>query len=195
MIWFSSDWHFQHTNIAGPKVSKWDRGYRTFNNTWEMDQTIINNLNDCVQHNDTLYFLGDFAFGDKRKIPELRARINCSNIYFAKGNHDQAFDKEKTYQKLFTEFGTYFELYVGSTLICMNHYAPRIWNESHHGSIALWGHSHGTLPETKYRSMDVGIDCFYADIPQAQYSPFNLDSIMDRMLKRPAMEIDHHRKK
>ena len=71
MIWFISDTHFFHTNISGKAVSKWKSGYRNFNNVKEMNDTIFDNINKYVKYDDIIYFLGDFAFGDHRKIPEL----------------------------------------------------------------------------------------------------------------------------
>ncbi len=54
-----------------------------------MDDTIINGVNSTCQQNDTLYFLGDFAFvNSKEKMQNLRNRIVCKNIIFLEGNHD-----------------------------------------------------------------------------------------------------------
>ena len=40
-IWFTSDPHYMHRNIAGPKVSKWGGGYRDF------DDEKIRGAGDC----------------------------------------------------------------------------------------------------------------------------------------------------
>jgi calcineurin-like phosphoesterase family protein len=79
----------------------------------------------------------------------------------------------------------------------------RVWNKSHHGSIMLYGHSHGTLDEMtintanptwmgdqyfikNYRTMDVGVDTH-------NLYPYHLDEIIDIMKGRDLhMEIDHH---
>lgn len=192
-IFISSDFHFGHTNIAGPTVSKWKTGYRNFESVWHMNEMIINNLNSVIMPQDVLYFLGDFAFGDKRKIPEYRERINCRKIYFCKGNHDEVIDKNSEYQKLFEDYRDAYHIVYHGYPIYMNHYAPRVWNESHHNGIALWGHSHSTLPETPYRSMDCGIDCKYPEINQPKYMPFLLDDIIERLKDRKPTELDHHR--
>ena len=59
-----SDFHLGHANIAGPKTSKWKEGYRNFDSVVEMNDEIINTINKYVKHDDVLYFLGDFCFGD-----------------------------------------------------------------------------------------------------------------------------------
>ena len=61
-LFFSSDFHLGHENIAGPKVSNWSSGYRNFDSVHEMNRTIIDNINKMVGPQDELYFLGDFCF-------------------------------------------------------------------------------------------------------------------------------------
>lgn len=84
--------------------------------------------------------------------------------------------------------------------IVMSHYPMRIWNTSHHGSIMLHGHCHGTLPEykisnydgedwitNKYRTMDVGVDT------REDFKPYSLEEVLDIMSTRiPVTEEDHH---
>ena len=44
-IWFTSDLHFSHKNIAGAKVSQWNSGFRTFDSIDQMNDTLFNTLN------------------------------------------------------------------------------------------------------------------------------------------------------
>src|SRR6185436_10528233 len=94
-IWFSSDWHIGHTNIAGPKISQWKEGYRNFNSVEEMNYTILNSINKYVKPEDTIYFLGDFCFGGHQNTPDYRRRIACQTIHVCKGNHDTKIDMYK----------------------------------------------------------------------------------------------------
>jgi calcineurin-like phosphoesterase family protein len=41
--------------------------------------------------------------------------------------------------------------------LILDHYAMRVWDQSHHGSWHLYGHSHGKLPDLGL-STDVGVD-------------------------------------
>lgn len=68
----------------------------------------------------------------------------------------------------------------------LSHYAMRVWNKSHHQSIHLYGHSHGTLPGFG-RSMDVGVDT-------NNLYPYHLDEIIDRMKNVRTPVVDHHTK-
>jgi len=90
--------------------------------------------------------------------------------------------------------------------LILSHYAMRVWNKSHRGSIMLYGHSHGTLDELKpefaqpnwigedyytksTRTMDVGMDC-------NNLYPYSIEGIVHLMMDREvnlsvAMGIDY----
>lgn len=88
--------------------------------------------------------------------------------------------------------------------IILSHYAMRVWNKHHRGSIMLYGHSHGTLDEMRpkianpnwigdeyytknYRTMDVGIDT-------NNLKPYWIEDIVDEMVKRPiGIEVEYDR--
>jgi calcineurin-like phosphoesterase family protein len=94
-IFFTSDTHAYHRNIAGPKVSQWKSGYRDFNDEYEMTAEIIKQINNTVDKDDTLYHLGDWSFGGIDEIWEFRKQINCKNIHLILGNHDHHIENNK----------------------------------------------------------------------------------------------------
>jgi calcineurin-like phosphoesterase family protein len=61
-----------------------------------MDEIIIKNINDRVDENDTIFFLGDFCMkrsSEASNAPQnafdyYRNQIKCKNIIFVDGNHD-----------------------------------------------------------------------------------------------------------
>lgn len=189
MIWFSSDWHFGHKNIAGPKVSKWKSGYRDFESVPEMNDTIINTINKYVKEDDTIYFLGDFAFADPKKIKQFRERINCKTIHFLYGNHDEDIIADENLQLLFTTTKDVTFKNFNSQNIFMSHYAHRVWPGSHRGTIHLYAHSHDSIPDFG-KSMDIGIDVAYR--MYGEYRPFSITEILDIMSKKEISELDHH---
>lgn len=106
-------------------------------------------------------------------------------------------------QDLFSSVQYYKELKIkGYPLIILSHYAFRVWNKSHHQSIMLFGHSHGTLPEyglhsgirldesMKYKTMDVGIDNIFK--LKGEYRPISLLEVIEIMKDRVNLVIDHH---
>lgn len=186
-VWFSSDFHFGHQNIAGPEVSKWPGGYRDFNSVHEMNKTLTQTINKYVKPEDTLYYLGDFAFGGHRNIPSYRHSLQCNTIHFFRGNHDKHIDE---YEDLFTSIqdtGNYSDK--DGHNFFMSHYAHRVWLGSHKGYIHLYGHSHDTISDHG-KSMDVGVDVAYRLF--GEYRPFSLDEINSIMNKKPVAFVDGH---
>ena len=195
-IWFTSDTHHSHTNIAGPKVSTWKSGYRNFNSIQEMNDTLIKNINDCVKEDDILYHLGDWSFGGVHNIMYFRRALICKNIHLILGNHDQHIvDKEIKFNSesfnpidLFTSVQNTFTGYIGKSYFHLSHYSHRVWPSSHKGSIHLYGHSHGSIPDYG-KSMDIGIDT------HKDFRPYHINEILQIMSKRDISKIDHHGEK
>lgn len=88
MIWFTSDPHYWHKNIAGPKVSVWKGGYRDFEDEKEMSQHIVKIFNKYVKHDDVLYCLGDWNFAGINNCWNFRKQLECREIHLIYGNHD-----------------------------------------------------------------------------------------------------------
>ncbi len=171
MIYFTSDIHENHKNII--KYSN-----RPYSSVEEMDEAIVKNWNDMVKPNDEIYHLGDFSFSrDHKHIADFIKRLNGKK-HFIWGNHDEELKKTLIkYPNLATSADSYKELKIDKTLICLFHYGQRVWNKSHHGSIQLYGHSHGTLPPYG-KSVDVGFD---AKFITEGYRPISLDEVFDYM--------------
>lgn len=190
MIYISSDFHFGHCNIAGPIVSNWKDGYRDFDSLHEMNKTITNTVNKYVKEDDTLYFLGDFAFGGHTNIPSYRHSLICQTIHLFRGNHDHHIDKYKNLFASIQDVGWCKD--VKDKPIFMSHYAHRVWEGSHRGYIHLYGHSHDSIPDYG-KSMDVGIDTAYRMF--GEYRPFSINEIIDIMDKKDIAFADHHNSK
>lgn len=196
-IWFTSDTHFGHTNIAGPKISNWSSGYRDFNSVHEMNMALVNGINKYVKEDDILYHLGDWSFGGVHNIFQFRNLIICKNVHLILGNHDQHIvDKKIKYHdtsfnpiELFSSVQDVLTLNIGKTRLFLSHYSHRVWLGSHKGVIHLYGHSHGSIPDYG-KSMDVGVDVAFKKF--GEYRPFNIGDITNIMSKRDIEKIDHH---
>lgn len=185
-IWFSSDFHFSHKNIAGSKISRWTSGYRTFDSTHDMNKTLVETINKYVKEDDILYFLGDFCFGGHDKTPTYRNLINCKTIHLLRGNHDEHIH---LYKNCFTSINDVLDISHGKSKLFLSHYSHRIWPGSHRGKIHLYGHSHGSISDFN-KSMDVGIDVAYKMF--GEYRPFHLNEIVDIMSTKQISAVDHH---
>ncbi len=155
-IYFTSDHHFGHKNII--KFSN-----RPFSSVDEMDQEMINRWNEKVQPEDSVYHLGDVGLCSPGRLREILDQLN-GTIYLIKGNHEKSamscrdrFEWVRGYHELKVEDA---DCKKGVQLLCLSHYAMRVWNASHWGTYHLYGHSHGSLPDLPdSRSFDIGVDC------------------------------------
>lgn len=183
-VFFTSDTHFNHTNIAGPKVSRWPSGYRCFDSIEEMNNTLIDNINSMVGEDDILYHLGDFAFGDKTQIPILRSRIKCKTIFLCYGNHDYALSKY--YRHCFTACRDMFRDRFDKQEILMCHEPKDVWADNHRGTIHLFGHVHGNYQNCVGQRMDVGVDT-------NKFFPYTLEEVIEFCKAKAPFLPDHHR--
>lgn len=186
-IFITSDWHFNHKNtIIGQ--SKWDKAkpFRKFDSVAHMNTTLIDRINERVRSKDILWCLGDVNFGRGVDLINIISRINCNNINLIYGNHDSSLKKGKAFKNLFTTVQDYKSIKYNGQRIVMFHYALITWNAMAKGSIQLYGHSHGNLPDTGRRQMDVGVDT-------NDYYPYSLDEVVEKMNARPiGVAGDHH---
>lgn len=199
-IWFTSDTHHSHQNIAGPSVSRWTSGYRNFNSVQEMNDALVNGINKYVKEDDTLYHLGDWSFGGVHNIFYFRKSLVCKNIHLILGNHDQHIvDKDVKFHdtsfnpiELFTSVQQVLEVSHGKHKFFMSHYPHLSWHHASKGVIMLHGHEHGKfnhLNENVLR-MDVGIDS--AKTILNEYRPFSIEEIININNRKKIIPINHH---
>jgi calcineurin-like phosphoesterase family protein len=158
MIYFISDTHLGHNNII--KYCN-----RPFKDVHEMNKTILDNINEVVGYDDTLYVLGDFCFRGKKPL-DYRVRINCRDVHLIFGNHDKRTDYYL--DEITTDMNGFSSLYdVKEIIYCnqkiyLSHYPHRSWPASHKGSYMLYGHVHSRLNDEDKLSnrltLDVGVD-------------------------------------
>jgi len=175
--WFTSDTHFGHANII-----RYDN--RPFQDIVEHDNELIRRWNTVVGKGDVVYHLGDFSWHGK----EAQADSILSQLYGTKflitGNHDPNAVKKSRYWAKVTP---YHEVTIEKQKICLFHYRMVVWNRSHHGSWALHGHSHGSLP-VNYEAMtlDVGTMCW-------DYAPVSFEEIREEMKRHRWIPMDGHK--
>lgn len=166
MEWFTSDSHFCHENII--KLQG-----RPFASVEEMNDRLIDNINKYVKKTDTLYHLGDFAFGSVEKGIRCRQRINCNNIYLIYGNHDE---KNRSFREFRRAFGKghchdILEIRRDGRLIVMCHYPMLYCHHWDKGAWMLHGHMHGEgMIHPEMPVFDVGCDIW-------NYRPLSLTDV------------------
>jgi calcineurin-like phosphoesterase family protein len=159
-MFFVSDMHFGHNSI----ITYCGRPYA---NTEEMDDALVRNWNDTVGTTDTVYHLGDWAFGNYERIGELRGRIIS-----VPGNHD--LEREKKLLPFLHNGFTPEIVYLkhGGHRFTLCHYPFQAWRREY--KYHLHGHTHGTASAVMNR-LDVGIDA------TKLYRPIHLDEVVARL--------------
>ncbi len=80
-IFFTADHHFNHRRII-------EYSSRPFKDVDEMNEVLIQKWNSKVKAENTVYHLGDFAFGHIEDQLKILERLNGS-INFILGSHDK----------------------------------------------------------------------------------------------------------
>ena len=178
-IWTTSDLHLNHFNILSYTKRPWET-------VDEMNEALIKNFNDTVGAEDICFILGDFAMGDRKKIPEFLSRLNA-RIILVRGNHDH-----KNSLQYFPEVYNEYMLEYKGYKIEMVHNPGHLKYE---GDFSLCGHVHSsfriktigdiipadTTHDHKYKHpeiicpkflMNVGVDV-------NDYRPISIDSIIE----------------
>ena len=205
-LWFTSDTHYNHTNICRA-TTRWidaDSVTRDFGSLEKMNEELIFWINQRVAQDDILIHLGDWSFGGFENIEVFRNRIICQNVHLILGNHDHHIERNKdNIQSIFSSVNHYLDLNVSwwiagkkkehARFICM-HYPIVSWNGMNDGAIHLHGHVH--LPKhlrmAAGKAMDVGVD-------GNDLEPIEMDDILIKMVSRPIAKLslprDHHVKR
>lgn len=143
--------HYGHSAI----IKFTNRPYKSVD---EMNQVFIDNWNKTVTKKDTVYHLGDFAFG-KDATPFLK-RLN-GNIVTIQGNHDPK------------GFGVpYLELNAVGRHWVMMHYPIEEWNRYWYGSLHVHCHTHKPEMCSAKQRFNVGVDA-------TNYTPISLDELAE----------------
>jgi len=171
--------------------------YRSFRVSDEsvdnMNRGMAANINARVGPNDTLWCLGDWAWGVKgdylANARWFRDQIQCRTVNLVWGNHD-----ERPIRDLFHETHEQVQIRADGVRLMLNHYPMLTWNGQHHASVAepnihLYGHVHAIYQKdpdasplkdaSAWPALDVGFDGH-------DYQVWSLGEILERL--RPNLE-------
>lgn len=165
-IFFTSDTHFGHANIlkycwdsrslAFPGKSFEDIFAVKRESIKTHDEFLIRSWNSVVSPEDTVYHLGDVAFGsfDTNKLNGTKVLV--------KGNHDPknnpGFKEVHAHLNVVLEHPHTNE----KIQVFLSHHPHDEWEGNERGVLHFHGHTHGTLPyRVGYENrLDLGVDCW-----------------------------------
>ncbi len=140
----------------------------------EHDAALVAAWNEVVSPDDEIWHIGDFAAG--------ASRVECARIFGAlngtkrlvRGNHDTNRVLNLPWHEPPVETAR-ITVHDGAGTECrlfLAHYAHRAWPGLWRGTRHLYGHTHATLPDTRF-SCDVGVDAW-------DYRPVDITRIVAR---------------
>lgn len=183
-VLFTADTHFSHANI----IKYCDRPFADVN---EMNEFLIESWNEKVNKDDTVFHLGDVAFGQVPNAVALLRRLN-GTIQLIKGNHEKvALDANLSLNR-FATVKSYQEVRLAGRNFVLFHYPIASWNRQGHGAIHLHGHCHQTYKHLLTNRIDIGVDGVGYN-----FSPQTLDEVLElakqsESLPKPENDGDHH---
>jgi len=138
MIYFTSDWHFNHD-----KDFIWKK--RGYNSVEEMNDDLINKICSTLEEGDEIWVLGDLVMGDIDRAAAVLSRIPYS-VHFLVGNHD-TLRRINLYESLgWANHERVIEVTDGNWDFYLSHYPTITANyddaKKHHPLINLHGHTH-----------------------------------------------------
>lgn len=161
-IWLTSDLHLNHDK---PFIYE-ARGFETID---EMNKKLVENFNEMIEDEDTLYILGDIMLGNEdEKGIELVHSIKGHKHLIA-GNHDTP-RRLTAYKEagIFESIQYALPLVVGKWHYFLSHYPMLTMNnDTRPDVVSLYGHSHqfgNWTEETPWQTSsmyNVGVDAHF----------------------------------
>ena len=166
-VLFTADNHFGHRNIIALCS-------RPFVDVAEMDEAMVYRWNSVVGAREDIWHLGDFACRSSQEAKtRLFHRLNGRKRLII-GNHDN----KSTIDLPWVEQPVHFAMVkVEGSRVALCHYGLRVWPGVHHGTVHLYGHSHGRLPGNSL-ALDIGVDSW-------AFTPVSIDEIRGRLAALP----------
>ena len=174
--WYTADLHFNHSNII-------QHYSRPFGSAKEMDKELLRRM-QCVDEDDDLWILGDFAFArnaeSRRYVAELYEAVP-GRKHLVRGNHDH----KSTLSLPWSSVQDLAEIKDNDQNLVLCHYPLLTWNRARYGALHLFGHVHDQF--SGYAgALNVGVDCW-------DFRPLRLSKIQSqvrRLVSRPAIWVD-----
>jgi calcineurin-like phosphoesterase family protein len=190
--WFTADTHFGHRQmieyclrqpgLSDEQVKQVKAGERveiTDEMVNRQDLFMIQQINESVKPDDTLWIIGDFAHDNCQYPGYYRQQILCQTVNLIKGNHDP----DLIYSANFFFIADRFLLQITQgndkpIELLLDHYPGLSWLNSHKGSIQLHGHTHHDCLE----QIQLGLRSYHVGVDTNLFRPWSVKQILERDL-------------
>ena len=169
---------------------------RPFPDTAQMDDTLIQNWNERVTSEDTVYVLGDAFWKNEENSIRIMERLQ-GHKHLIQGNHDRVKGKLLPYWESIEQ---YAEVNDENRLVILSHYPILFYKNQHYGAVMLYGHVHNTsewelVEKWKKEQWAMGIPSRLINVgcmmDYMRYTPRTLTELLDA---NPMPEIARDRK-
>ena len=151
-LFFTADTHFSDPHILRQRGRRYD-------SLEAHDEALVARWNEAVTPADEVWHIGDFAAGASReRCADIFARLHGLKR-LVRGNHDSNRVLDLPWAAVVEHARLTVEVDGVEWRLFLAHYAHRAWPGLWRGTRHLYGHTHGTLPDTR-RSCDAGVDCW-----------------------------------
>ena len=177
MIYYIADMHFGHENVI-----RFDD--RPFADTEQMDEVLIQNWNERVTADDTVYVLGDAFWKNEENSIRIMQRLQ-GHKHLIQGNHDRVKGKLRPYWESIEQ---YAEVNDENRLVILSHYPILFYKNQHYGAVMLYGHVHNTrewelVEKWKNEQWEMGIPSRLINVgcmmAYMNYTPRTLDELLE----------------
>lgn len=159
--YFIADTHFGHEKII--KICN-----RPFTSAEEMEKQIIDNWNNKVSDEDTVYILGDFSFKmTKENAINILKQLNGKKVLI-KGNHDK-FVGQRDFDNCFEKVCDYLQITENKQQLILSHYPIIDYAGMYYGAKMIYGHIHNKYIPHK--------DMFCVSVECINYEPVTIEEL------------------
>lgn len=159
--YFIADTHFGHEKII--KICN-----RPFTSIEEMEKQIIDNWNNKVSDEDTVYILGDFSFKmTKENAINILKQLNGKKVLI-KGNHDK-FVGQRDFDSCFEKVCDYLQITENKQQLILSHYPIIDYAGMYYGAKMIYGHIHNKYIPHK--------DMFCVSVECINYEPVTIEEL------------------
>lgn len=158
-IYLIADTHFDHANIIRYV-------HRPFLNVRVMNRVLVRNWNSTVKPQDTVYFLGDWAFGRRHRPARYWIKRLNGHIISIRGSHDTRSSGARMYNARILNYGGYRFLLI--------HNPDRKYKNWH--DWVIHGHKHNN--SRKYPFINGKLKTINVSVELINYRPISLDYLL-----------------
>lgn len=169
MFYFTSDLHLGHRNIL--RLCN-----RPFSSIEEMDEVLMDNWNQKVHRDDTVYIMGDLMFRNEKPAEWYLDRLKGKKHLFV-GNHDGRWMKTVDLNKYFESVSMMGTFSDGQHKITGCHYPMMTWPSVGKNGYMVFGHIHANTDAAYWPLISASTQMLNAGVDINGFAPVSFEEM------------------